>query len=98
MGVRIPPRLPALARGLGRESEQRIGDQEESRGSMEFLGRVQQFFREVAAEFRRVNWPSRAEVVNSTAVVLAVVVILAVFLAAVDVGLSWVVDRVLRWG
>jgi preprotein translocase subunit SecE len=30
--------------------------------------------------------------------VLAVVVILAVFLAAVDVALSWVVDRVLRWG
>jgi len=27
-----------------------------------------------------------------------VVVLLAVFLAAVDVGLSWIVDRVLRWG
>ena len=47
---------------------------------------------------RRVNWPSRAEVINSTAVVLAVVVVLAVFLAAVDVGLSWIVDRILRWG
>jgi preprotein translocase SecE subunit len=45
-----------------------------------------------------VTWPSRADVINSTAVVLAVVVILAVFLAAVDVALSWVVDRVLRWG
>ena len=65
---------------------------------MEFFERVKQFFREVAGEFRRVHWPSRTEVVNSTAVVLAVVVILAVFLAAVDVGLSWVVERVLRWG
>ena len=59
---------------------------------MEFFERVKQFFREVAGEFRRVNWPSRAEVINSTAVVLAV------FLAAVDVGLSWIVDRILRWG
>jgi preprotein translocase subunit SecE len=65
---------------------------------MEFFERVKQFFREVMGEFRRVTWPSRAEVVNSTAVVLVVVVLLAVFLAAVDVGLSWIVDRVLRWG
>ena len=81
---------------MGRESEQRIGDQEESRGSMEFLGRVQQFFREVAAEFRRVNWPSRAEVVRSTTVVLAVVFILALYLGAVDVGLARIVGVILK--
>ena len=65
---------------------------------MEFLRNVQQFFHEVLGEFRRVNWPSRAEVANSTVVVLAVVVVLAAFLAAVDIGLSWIVERVLRWG
>ncbi len=65
---------------------------------MGFFERFQQFFREVLGEFRRVSWPSRAEVANSTVVVLAVVVILAVFLAAVDMGLSWIVERVLRWG
>ena len=63
---------------------------------MEFLGRVQQFFREVAAEFRRVTWPSRTEVTNSTVVVLVVVVVLAFYLGAVDVGLSRIVERVLR--
>ena len=63
---------------------------------MEFLGRVQQFFREVAAEFRRVNWPSRAEVIRSTTVVLAVVFILALYLSAVDVGLSKIVEKILR--
>ena len=63
---------------------------------MEFLSRVQQFFREVAAEFRRVSWPSRAEVARSTLVVLAVVVVLAVYLGAVDVGLSKVVGVILR--
>jgi preprotein translocase SecE subunit len=45
-----------------------------------------------------VSWPNRAEVINSTVVVLAVVVILAVFLAAVDMGLSWIVERILRFG
>ena len=63
---------------------------------MEFLGRVQQFFREVAAEFRRVNWPSRAEVVRSTTVVLAVVLILTLYLSAVDVGLSRIVGVILK--
>jgi preprotein translocase subunit SecE len=63
---------------------------------MEFLGRVQQFFREVAAEFRRVNWPNRAEVVRSTAVVLAVVFILGLYLSAVDVFLSRIVGVILK--
>ena len=63
---------------------------------MEFLGRIQQFFREVLAEFRRVNWPSRADVTNSTVVVVAVVFVLAFFLGAVDVALSRVVERILR--
>jgi preprotein translocase subunit SecE len=61
---------------------------------MEFVGRVQQFVREVMAEFRRVTWPSRDDVVNSTVVVLVVVFALAVFLWAVDVGLSWLVGRI----
>ncbi len=63
---------------------------------MEFLKRVQQFFHEVAGEFRRVTWPSRTDVVNSTVVVVAVVFVLAFFLGAVDVTLSRVVERVLR--
>ena len=63
---------------------------------MEYLSRIQQFFREVLAEFRRVNWPSRADVTNSTVVVVAVVFVLAFFLGAVDVALSRVVERILR--
>ena len=63
---------------------------------MEFLGRIQQFFREVMAEFRRVTWPSRADVTNSTVVVVVLVFILAFFLGGVDVGLSRIVERILR--
>jgi preprotein translocase subunit SecE len=62
----------------------------------EFLARTQQFFREVYGEFKRVNWPSRAEVMRSTVVVLVLVVVLGLFLWAVDVALSWPVERLLR--
>ncbi|HET8577997.1 MAG TPA: preprotein translocase subunit SecE [Methylomirabilota bacterium] len=63
---------------------------------MEFVRKVQEFFREVAAEFRRVNWPSRAEVAASTVVVLAVVFALALYLGLVDVILSRIVGVILK--
>jgi preprotein translocase subunit SecE len=63
---------------------------------METIARIREFFREVLLEFRRVTWPSRAELVNSTAVVIVVTVVLAFFLGAVDIALTKVVERILR--
>ena len=63
---------------------------------MDFLRRVREFFQEVAAEFRRVNWPSRSDVTASTMVVLVVVFVLAMYLGAVDVGLSRLVEVILK--
>lgn len=63
---------------------------------MEYLRKIQQFFKEVMAELRKVNWPNRREITNSTTVVLVVTVILAFFLGAVDIGLARVVEFILR--
>jgi preprotein translocase subunit SecE len=63
---------------------------------MGFVQRVQEFIREVLAEFRRVTWPSRQELINATVVVVAVTVLLAFFLGAVDVALARIVERILR--
>jgi preprotein translocase subunit SecE len=63
---------------------------------MGFLTRIREFVREVLIEFRKVTWPSRAELVNSTAVVIVVTLVLAFFLGAVDIGLARVVERILR--
>ncbi len=63
---------------------------------MGVLKRAQEFFAEVLAEFRRVNWPSRQELINSTVVVLVVTVVIAFFLGGVDIVLARVVERVLR--
>jgi preprotein translocase subunit SecE len=43
-----------------------------------------EFFREVAAELKKVSYPSRAETVGSTSVVLVFVLVVSVFLAAMD--------------
>ena len=63
---------------------------------MDFLKRAQEFVREVVAEYRKVAWPSRQELINSTVVVIAVTVVVALFLGAVDVVLARVVERILR--
>jgi preprotein translocase subunit SecE len=63
---------------------------------MDFLKRAQEFVREVVAEFRKVSWPSRQELINSTVVVITVTVVVSLFLGAVDVVLARVVERILR--
>ena len=63
---------------------------------MQAVARLREFVLEVLAEFRKVTWPSRAELVNSTAVVIVVTVVLAFFLGGVDVVLARVVERILR--
>jgi preprotein translocase subunit SecE len=63
---------------------------------MGFLTRAQEFIREVMVEFHKVTWPSRQELINSTTVVIAVTVVLAFFLGAVDIGLARIVERILR--
>ncbi|PYN29947.1 MAG: preprotein translocase subunit SecE [Candidatus Rokuibacteriota bacterium] len=63
---------------------------------MDFLRRAQEFVREVIAEFRKVSWPSRQELINSTVVVITVTVVVSLFLGAVDVVLARIVERILR--
>jgi preprotein translocase subunit SecE len=63
---------------------------------MGFLTRVQEFVKEVMIEFRKVTWPSRQELINSTVVVIVVTVVLAFFLGGVDIALARVVERILR--
>ena len=45
---------------------------------------VAQFLREVRLELRRVNWPSRREVVSYSLVVLVAVSLLTLFVALID--------------
>jgi preprotein translocase subunit SecE len=63
---------------------------------MEFFRRAQEFVREVVAEFRKVTWPNRQELINSTVVVITVTVVVAMFLGGVDIVLARIVERILR--
>ncbi len=47
-------------------------------------GKVRKYFREVRAEMRKVNWPNRKELITYTGVVLFATVVVALFIAVVD--------------
>lgn len=47
-----------------------------------------QFLKEVRGELRKVAWPTRAEVINYSIIVLVAVVVMTAFIALVDFGAS----------
>ncbi|AVZ78334.1 preprotein translocase subunit SecE [Zoogloeaceae bacteirum Par-f-2] len=56
------------------------------------------FAREAVVETKKVVWPSRKETVQTTGIVFAFVVVLAIFLWLTDKSLEWVLyDLILGW-
>ncbi len=61
-----------------------------------WLQKSLQFLREVKVELKKVTWPTRKQTLGSTAVVIVLVILIAIFLGAVDAGLSGIFRAVLR--
>lgn len=57
--------------------------------------RFVQFYRETAAELRKVVWPTRPEATRLTIIVIIVVLVMAIFLGAVDAILSQILEFIL---
>ncbi|PKO42674.1 MAG: preprotein translocase subunit SecE [Betaproteobacteria bacterium HGW-Betaproteobacteria-22] len=56
------------------------------------------FVGEAAAEARKVVWPTRKDTVQTTLVVFVLVVIMAAFLAVVDIGFAYMVKWLMGRG
>jgi len=65
------------------------GDVAPARGN-----RVARFVREVVAELRKVNWPSRKELLTYTLVVLVFVVTMMLIVGGLDYGFAYLVAHV----
>ncbi len=57
---------------------------------------LKNYFVEAWNELRRVTWPGRKELWNSTLTVLVVIVILGIFLGVIDLLLTFLVGLYLR--
>ena len=54
------------------------------------------FYNEVQSEMKKVSWPTREELTESTVIVMISVAVLAVFIGVVDFVLSRMIPVVLR--
>jgi preprotein translocase subunit SecE len=71
-------------------------------GGMGWLPRkfneLKTFFAEVRSELKKVTWPSRAEVKNTTIVVILTTVFFGFYLYGLDIVFSWLMRRVMGSG
>ncbi len=58
--------------------------------------KVKKFFNDVYVELQKVAWPSREELMGSTAVVIIMSVIMAAFVGVVDKTLNMIVNIMLK--
>ena len=60
---------------------------------------IGEFANQVKAETRKVVWPTRQETVQTTLVIMVVVVILSILLGLIDITLKWaILDHLLKMG
>jgi len=59
------------------------------------LKRIRQFFKDVIAEFKRVQWPTRDATIKSTWVVVCISFVVALYLGIADLGLSDIMQTII---
>ena len=62
---------------------------------MIMIKRIRQFFKDVIAEFKRVQWPPRDATIKSTSVVVCVSLAVALYLGIADLGLSDIMQMII---
>ena len=55
-----------------------------------------QYLSDVRTEFRKITWPSQREYVGGTVGVVVIVAILTLVLGLIDMGLSQIMELILR--
>ena len=54
---------------------------------------IRQFVTDVRAELKKVSFPSRAETIGSTTVVIVFCILMSLYLSVIDSFLSWLVVK-----
>ncbi len=57
-----------------------------------------QFVREVRQEMAKVTWPTRKELITTTAMVFIMAILAAIFFFSVDQVIAWVIQLILGIG
>ncbi len=56
-----------------------------------FIARVKRFYKDIKGEFKKIVWPSKAQIINNTSIVIIVVLISALFVGCFDIVTSYLI-------
>ncbi|MFM9906032.1 MAG: preprotein translocase subunit SecE [Nitrospiraceae bacterium] len=59
------------------------------------MNSISEFFGDVSGELKKVSFPTRAETVGSTTVVIVFCIIMSLYLSFIDSFLVWAVSKIL---
>jgi preprotein translocase subunit SecE len=79
---------PAISK---RESERRREDKD---SFLRYLNIAGQFLRESKMELKKVKWPTRKELLASTAAVIVLVLVISLYLGVIDFGLIKIIKSI----
>jgi len=65
-----------------------------SRSVTTYIGKAGEFLKEARLELKKVKWPTRKELLASTAVVIVLVIMVSFFLGIVDFGLIKIIKNI----
>ena len=86
----VNKKLPHAA--ISKKESERRG---EAKGSpMRYINIAVQFLREAKMELKKVKWPTRKELLASTAVVIVLVLVVSFFLGLIDFGLIKIIKNI----
>ena len=68
----------------------------EAHGLASYVGIAGRFLKESRMELKKVKWPTRKELLASTAVVIVLTLLVALFLGLVDFGLIKILKNIVR--
>jgi preprotein translocase subunit SecE len=60
-----------------------------------FVDSIREFFIDVRGELKKVSFPTRAETIGSTTVVIVFCIIMSLYLSLVDSILVWLVSKII---
>jgi preprotein translocase subunit SecE len=60
-----------------------------------FTDSIREFFNDVRGELKKVSFPTRAETIGSTTVVIVFCIIMSFYLSFIDSVLKWAVGKIL---
>ena len=94
--VKIPQEKPVKQKSI-QDVRKKITEKKggEDRSILRYTGKARQFLKESRLELKKVKWPTRKELLASTAVVILLTLIMAFYFGLVDFGLIKIIKIIL---